>query len=131
MRKPWAAAISAEASSVRSTARPTAISVSTRSPKGTCGPTGISAEPLGQGSRPGWWRPQIAEDYDPPACYECKGLARRSCKHCGSLYCNEHAGSAGLCAACHRSSWVGMLFLAGLLLCVVGLLIAGWWMVRS
>src|SRR5437773_2714137 len=52
----------------------------------------ICAVPLGKTARPGWWRPQEADDFEPPSCYECKGLARRSCMHCERLYCSEHAG---------------------------------------
>lgn len=66
--------------------------------------------------RPGWWRPQVAEDYEPPACYHCKGLARRVCRNCGSRYCPEHAGKNSLCADCGRSSWLGLIILGAMLL---------------
>lgn len=80
----------------------------------------ISAVPLEKkGHRGAWWRPLPAEDFEPPACYECKGLARRTCRHCGRLYCGEHAGQQGLCAACERSSWVGLYILAGLALLIL------------
>jgi hypothetical protein len=61
-------------------------------------------------SRPGWWRPQQAEDYEPPACYACNAIARRTCRNCGDRYCPDHAGPSGLCQACGRSSWLGVFF---------------------
>jgi hypothetical protein len=67
----------------------------------------ISATPISRAARPGWWRPQQAEDYVPPACYACQGLARAVCPNCRSLYCPEHAGSGDLCQACGRSAWLG------------------------
>lgn len=80
----------------------------------------ISAAPLErQGRRGAWWRPLPAEDFEPPACYQCHGLARHTCRHCRQLYCPEHAGQHGLCAGCDRSSWVGLYVLAGLVLFVV------------
>jgi hypothetical protein len=88
-------------------------------------PDRVSARPLGNGSRSGWWRPQMAEDYNPPACYECKGLARTVCRHCGSLYCADHAGAAGLCAACSRSSNIGLVALIGIVVLMAGLMIVG------
>jgi hypothetical protein len=89
-------------------------------------PDRVSAEPLAKGSRPGWWRPQQAEDYEPPACYECKGLARRVCRHCGSVYCPDHAGSGGLCAACSRSSYFGLVALVAIIVLMGGLMLVGW-----
>jgi len=86
----------------------------------------ISAQPLGVGGvRPGWWRPQVAEDYEPPACYECKGLAKAICRNCDKIYCHEHAGSANLCAACSRSSWIGLWTLIGILVLLSGFMLAG------
>jgi hypothetical protein len=59
-----------------------------------------------------WWRPQRAEAYAPPACYSCQGIARHSCLNCGQLYCPEHAGLAGVCAECGKSSRLGIVILA-------------------
>jgi hypothetical protein len=78
--------------------------------------------------RPAWWRPQIAEDYEPPACYECKGLARKACRHCDHFYCPEHAGRGDLCASCYRSSFFGMLVFGGVLLFMGALMLAGYLM---
>jgi len=80
-------------------------------------PRAISVEPLPQ-QKHGWWRPQEAEAYVPPACYECKGLARSVCRHCRVTYCSEHAGRNGLCKECGRSANLGIyIFLA-----VIGLI---------
>lgn len=78
----------------------------------------ISAAVLVKNARPGWWRPQEAEEYDPPACYACGGLARRRCYNCHDLFCAEHAGKRGLCLACEKSARTGTLLLVG-----VGLII--------
>ncbi len=88
-------------------------------------PDRVTTQRLARGGRSGWWRPQLAEDYQPPACYECKGLARRRCRHCGQLYCPEHAGPNGLCAGCHHSSLVGLYALAGVLLAMGGIILVG------
>jgi hypothetical protein len=85
----------------------------------------ISASRLGNGGRPAWWRPQEAEDFEPPACYDCGGLARLICRNCNSLYCREHAGSRGLCAACDRSSWMGLYILLGMLAFLAILVLLG------
>ncbi len=69
-----------------------------------------------------WWRPQEAEDYEPPACYHCQALARLTCRNCQQLYCPDHAGRPGLCQRCTRSAWLGLLVFAGVML-VMGLLI--------
>ena len=66
----------------------------------TAGPTSSVAR--------SWWRPLVAEEYQPPACYECKGLARGVCRNCHSKYCAEHAGGTGLCKACNRSANMGL-----------------------
>ena len=84
-------------------------------------PDRFSAAPMGSRSRPGWWRPQVAEDYDPPACYECKGLARQTCRHCGNLYCPEHAGRGHLCRACHQSANAALWIVAAVFLVLGGL----------
>ena len=88
-------------------------------------PDHVSAQPFGSGGRPGWWRPQVAEDYDPPACHMCGALARRVCRHCGSLYCSQHAGAGELCAGCTRSSHVGMLAFLGVVLLMGTLMLVG------
>ena len=58
-----------------------------------------------------WWRPRQAEEYSPPACYQCRGIARNVCINCGDRYCAEHAGVAGICAACGQSSQLGLFIL--------------------
>ena len=73
-----------------------------------------------------WWRPQTAEDYEPPACYECKGLARPVCTNCGRRYCPEHAGKNGWCAACQKATRSGNLFLTFFFLLLVGMLALSW-----
>jgi hypothetical protein len=72
----------------------------------------ICTKPLPQKQHHGWWRPQQAEEYVPPACYECQGLTRAVCRNCESPYCHEHAGPNGLCKACGRSCWLGQIILA-------------------
>ena len=95
--------------------------------EGDMRPDRISTQPLGPGgARPGWWRPQIAEDYEPPACYVCKGLARTACRNCQNVYCPEHAGSGGLCAACSRSAWIGLVTLIAILVFLGGFLLVGY-----
>jgi hypothetical protein len=59
-----------------------------------------------------WWRPQAAEAYQPPACYECKGLSRGICRNCQARYCQEHAGVNGLCRACGSSANLGLYVIA-------------------
>src|ERR1700677_1220538 len=44
-----------------------------------------------------WWRTREAEDFEPPSCHVCHGLARRVCTNCRQHYCGEHAGAADLC----------------------------------
>lgn len=78
----------------------------------------------------GWWRPQPAEAYTPPACYVCQGLSRRVCRNCHSHYCREHAGPSDLCAACAQSArlglWVFVISISAMLtLLVLGLLRGG------
>ncbi len=72
----------------------------------------VSARPLAKAGRPGWWRPQPAEDFEPPACHQCKGLARRVCMDCQGLYCPDHAGKNGRCSLCEKNTRSGTLFLA-------------------
>jgi hypothetical protein len=70
----------------------------------------ISVKRMGApGSGYAWWRPVAAEEYVPPACYQCGGLARTKCVGCGRRYCATHAGSGGRCAECQSSSTAGML----------------------
>lgn len=76
-------------------------------------PRGVQADPSSPRfptARPGWWRPQPAEEYEPPACYECDAIARRTCRNCQDRYCPEHAGPPGMCKACGRSSQLGLFF---------------------
>jgi len=69
----------------------------------------ISEKPMSEKPQHhGWWRPQEAEQYVPPACYECKGLTRAVCRNCQSNYCQEHAGPNGLCKACGQSANLGI-----------------------
>ena len=84
----------------------------------------IAAVPLSKNLKLGWWRPIPAEDYDPPACYACGGLTRRTCRHCQSHYCTDHAGASELCRVCYRSSWLGIWVLLSLpaLFVLIGLL---------
>jgi hypothetical protein len=77
-------------------------------------PDRISAARLRVLARPGWWRPQPAEEYAPPACYQCKGIARRTCPNCQQLFCPDHAGSNGMCAECQSSSRLGVVILAAI-----------------
>lgn len=93
---------------------------------GDCRQDRVSARPLSPSARPGWWRPQPAEDFDPPACYECKGLARVVCRNCGSYYCWEHAGKNGLCAECARSSRIGTLILLIIFGLIAGMVVLSW-----
>jgi hypothetical protein len=71
----------------------------------------VSRLPLHDMAHGAWWRPQPAEGYSPPACYCCKGIARQSCLNCGERYCPDHAGVAGVCAQCGKSSRLGMIIL--------------------
>lgn len=79
-------------------------------------PDRIAARPMPANHQTGWWRPQRAEDFTPPACYQCHGLARRSCRNCGNYFCPEHAGNIGLCVHCDRSSIMGLYILFGILI---------------
>jgi hypothetical protein len=67
----------------------------------------ISVRPLVKQPQHAWWRPQQAEEYHPPACYECQGLTRAVCRNCGCHYCHEHAGPPGLCKDCGQSARLG------------------------
>jgi hypothetical protein len=70
--------------------------------------TATSRQPT---QHPGWWRPQAAEEYHPPACYQCQGIARQVCPNCQQRFCAEHAGKNGMCAQCHQSSFLGVVVL--------------------
>jgi hypothetical protein len=86
----------------------------------------VSAARLGSGVRPTWWRPQVADDYEPPACEECRGLAPYVCANCASRYCREHAGKNGLCGQCERSLRGGNYFLAIMIVILGGLIMVGY-----
>ena len=85
----------------------------------------VSRVRLAETARPGWWRPQEAEDYQPTACYECQGLAPYVCLDCGDRYCAEHAGKNGLCAACQRRLRGGNVILVLVILGLVALTALG------
>jgi hypothetical protein len=76
----------------------------------------ISKEPLAPIKKAGWWRPQKAEEYVPPACYQCQGIGRGLCHNCQSHFCPEHAGPNGLCRDCARSANLGIYVFVGLFL---------------
>jgi hypothetical protein len=73
----------------------------------------VSVEPISKSAQHAWWRPQEAEAFQPPACYECKGLSRAVCRNCRSHYCREHAGPTGLCKACGKSANLGLYLFFG------------------
>ncbi len=86
----------------------------------------ISVQPLrSKAANHGWWRPQQAEEFEPPACYECKGLARAVCRNCRNHYCREHAGTGALCQACGRSARLGLIVFALALAIAAGVLLLG------
>jgi hypothetical protein len=60
-------------------------------------------------TRHAWWRPQAAEDFEPPGCYACSALSRAICQNCLSYYCREHAGPGPLCQVCGRSARLGLI----------------------
>ncbi len=86
----------------------------------------ISATPMEAKANHGWWRPQQADEYLPPACYACQGLARGVCRNCASRYCAEHAGANGLCKQCGQSAMLGVYVLAGLAAVVMVILVVNW-----
>ena len=76
----------------------------------------VSARRLANAGRGyAWWRPVTAEEFVPPACYQCGGLTRSRCVGCGRRYCANHAGTGGRCAECHASSTTGMLIGLGVI----------------
>jgi hypothetical protein len=86
----------------------------------------VSVEPIAKAKDNAWWRPQEAEEYQPPACYECQGLTRWKCRNCQAPYCAEHAGPNGLCKACGRSANLGIYIVAGVFAMVVMMLLFHW-----
>ncbi|MSQ94935.1 MAG: hypothetical protein EXR98_10330 [Gemmataceae bacterium] len=89
--------------------------------------TRISDELLGtQQHHGGWWRPQEAETYTPPSCYECQGLTRAVCRNCQCNYCRDHAGPNGLCKDCGRSANLGLYIIAAIFGLVTVLLLCQW-----
>ena len=91
----------------------------------------VSRVRLSETTRPGWWRPQEAEDYEPPACNQCQGLARYVCVHCGDRYCREHDGRNGLCSICARRFRGGNVVLLLLILGLAALMVLGLWQARG
>lgn len=89
--------------------------------------TNISVEPIKADQHKGWWRPKEAETYTPPACYECKGLARAVCRNCHEHYCRDHAGPSGLCKACGQSANLGLYVIAGVGVIVLIFWLCHWW----
>jgi hypothetical protein len=89
-------------------------------------PEHFSAMPLPAAEgKHGWWRPQPAEEFVPPACYACQGLSRRFCRNCHRRYCPEHAGRRGLCEACGRSARMGLLVFLLAIGMMLGLILLG------
>ncbi len=85
----------------------------------------ISRSPGSTTSKPAWWRPKEAEDYDPPACHECQGLARYICVECRNRYCREHAGKNGLCRVCQEAQRGSNVVLLLMFLLLAGLIVLG------
>ena len=81
---------------------------------GDPGGSRVSVTPLDPNVTSGWWRPQQAEEYQPPACYACQGLTRAVCRNCESPYCHEHRGPSGLCRECGRSAQLGTYVFVGM-----------------
>src|ERR1051325_9129782 len=91
----------------------------------------VTAVPLAaQGNPNPWWRPQEAEDFAPPACYQCGGLARAICQHCGEYFCRDHAGTGRLCAACGRSARIGLIVFLIAFGGMLALILVGGWVIR-
>jgi hypothetical protein len=86
----------------------------------------ISVKPLGKQKENAWWRPQQAEDYQPPACYACKALARAVCRNCQAIYCHEHRGPNGLCKDCGRSANLGAYVFVGVASVMLVLFLCHW-----
>lgn len=89
-------------------------------------PDRITADPASHAAaQRAWWRPQEADEYEPPSCYVCHGLARRVCQRCERRFCAEHAGNDYLCRECHRSSSIGLVAFGVLMVFVAALTIWG------
>jgi hypothetical protein len=86
----------------------------------------ISVHPVPKQENHGWWRPQEADEYKPPECYECKGLARGICRNCQASYCPEHAGANGLCKHCARSANMGLYIFAGMAVVMLLMFLFNW-----
>lgn len=93
-------------------------------------PRAVSERPLPKQGKHGWWRPQEAEEYVPPACYECQGLSRGVCRNCQNRYCPEHAGPNGLCKDCGNSANLGTYVLL-IMAVAIGLFYLGYWLFYS
>jgi hypothetical protein len=87
----------------------------------------FSASPMKSNAKSGWWRPQEAEVYVPPACYVCQGLTRATCRNCDNKYCREHAGPNGLCKQCGQSAQLGLYVFATMAGLVLLFLLYHWW----
>jgi hypothetical protein len=81
----------------------------------------VSVKPMSPETRGlAWWRPISADEYVPPACYQCGGLTRSKCTSCGRQFCANHgSASAGRCSECQRSSNAGMLIGLGVIVLFV------------
>ena len=88
----------------------------------------VGATPFDKRQQHGWWRPQQAEEFKPPECYECKGLPRGVCRNCRASYCPDHAGTNGLCKACNRSANLGIYVFAGVTVFLVLIWLLSWLM---
>ncbi len=86
----------------------------------------ISVVPFDKRKQHGWWRPQAAEEFKPPECYECKGLPRGTCRNCQSPYCPDHAGPNGLCKDCGRSANLGLYVVGGMAALLVLMFLFSW-----
>lgn len=76
----------------------------------------ISVIPTRSGKDNPWWRPQQADEFAPPACYECQSLTRAVCVACGRNYCKEHAGRNSTCRECSTASDMSLYVVGGFLL---------------
>lgn len=82
--------------------------------EGDPSPDRVTAHRPTRSSGIAWWRPQPADDYSPPACHVCGGLARAACRTCGRRYCPDHAGRASNCRPCSDAANVSLLVVAGI-----------------
>jgi hypothetical protein len=86
----------------------------------------VSEKPLSVDAASPWWRPQVADDYAPPACYKCQGLTRMQCRNCKERFCRDHAGPGGLCQECGRSANLGIYVAATMAVFVAIVLLWNW-----